>query len=80
MPSRFSKRYKFISNWQSSKLQGAKLLPKDGNEFLIITKSLKDVMTLHEFGIPAIAPCSENTFITDKVLNKLKEKFKRIVV
>ena len=78
MPSRFSKRYKFISNWQSSKLQGAKLLPKDGGDYLVITKSLKDVMVLYEFGIPAIAPCSENLFVTQNTYNKLKSKFKKI--
>lgn len=37
-------------------------------------------MVLYEFNIPAIAPNSENQFMTDKQLSKLKEKFKKIVV
>ena len=72
------KRYKFISNWQSCKLQGAKLLPKDGGDYLVITKSMKDLMLLHEFDIPAIAPCSENLFMSQKTYDKLKSKFKTI--
>ena len=40
------------------------MLPKHG-EFIVITKSLKDVMVLYSFGIPAIAPISENCFVTD---------------
>lgn len=56
------------------------MLPKDGGDILVITKSLKDVMVLHEFGITAIAPCSENTFVTDKQYNKLRNKFKVGVV
>lgn len=74
------KKYKFISNWRSSKLQGAHMLPKDGNDLLIITKSLKDVMVLYEFGIPSIAPISENLFLTANQLEKCKKKFKNIVV
>lgn len=72
---RHSKRYKFISNWKSSQIQGARMLPKDGGKVLVITKSLKDVMVLHEFGICAIAPCSENTFVTAKQYEKLRNKF-----
>lgn len=72
---RQSKRYKFISNWKSNQIQGAKMLPKDGGNLLVITKSLKDVMVLHEFGINAIAPCSENTFVTEKQYEKLRNKF-----
>ena len=58
-------------------IQGSKQLPKSGN-FIIITKSLKDVMALWQFGIPAIAPNSENSFLSDIQYNKLKLKFKDI--
>lgn len=36
-------------------------------------------MCLYEYGIPSIAPNSENIPISDKVLEKLKSKFKRII-
>ena len=54
------------------------MLPQNGNDYLVITKSLKDVMALYEFGIPAIAPCSENLFLTEAQYNRFKTKFKRI--
>ena len=73
------KNFRFISNYPSKKIQGFKQLPKNGS-LLIITKSLKDVMCLHSFGISAIAPCSENLFISDSVLEDLKSRFKYIVV
>lgn len=56
------------------------MLPKEGGENLIITKSLKDVCVLYEHGIPSIAPNSENIFVTDAQYTKLKEKFKNIYV
>ena len=37
-------------------------------------------MSLHELGITAIAPCSENLFLTESQYNKLKERFKKIVI
>lgn len=70
--------YKFISNWQKTKLQGVHMLPEDGGNYIVITKSLKDVMLLYEYNIPAIAPCSENLFLTDRQYKKIKEKFTRI--
>jgi len=73
------KSYRFLANWDKDKIQGWKQLPESG-KLLIITKSMKDVMCLNSFGIAAIAPCSENLFIEEKVLNKLKERFKYIVV
>jgi len=73
-------KYKFISNWKSTKIQGAHMIPKQGGDYLIVTKSLKDVMCLYEFGIPAIAPCSENLFLTDNQYKLLKSKFKQIAL
>ena len=54
------------------------MLPKEGGENLVITKSLKDCMLLYELGVPAIAPCSENLFVSQKQFEKLKSKFKNI--
>lgn len=73
------KMYRFISNWNGTMLQGSQHLPKSGN-FLVITKSMKDVMALHEFGIPAIAPGSETSFVTNQQLDRLKSRFKEIIV
>lgn len=75
-----NKKYKWLSNRDSSQLQGARMLPKSGGDLIIIQKSLKDVMLLYEFGIPSVAPNSENTFLSDEQLMKLKSKFKRIIV
>ena len=55
-------------------IQGSKQLPKSG-EYIVITKSLKDVMALHEFGITAVAPNSENIFLTEAQYKKLKLRF-----
>ncbi len=76
-PGRHS--YKFLSNWKSFMVQGAKQLPESG-DLLVITKSLKDCMTLYSLGINAIAPCSENLFISESQFEKLKKRFKHIVV
>lgn len=74
------KKFKFLSNWSSIKIQGAAQLPKEGGKYLVITKSLKDCMTLYELGITAIAPNSENIFITESQYQKLKTKFENILV
>jgi 5S rRNA maturation endonuclease (ribonuclease M5) len=71
--------YRFLSNWSATKLQGSKQIPKSG-DFIVITKSLKDVMSLYEFGIPSLAPNSENLFLTEAQYNKLKIKFKQIYI
>lgn len=74
------RKYRFISNWKSTQLQGAAQLPKEGGDYLVITKSLKDVMALYEFNIPAIAPISENVFVTEIQYKKLLSKFKNIIL
>ena len=77
----FPKRtsFRFITNWPSKKIQGYDQLPKEG-KLLVITKSMKDCMTLYSCGISAIAPNSENLFVSDNMLNELKSRFKYIVV
>ena len=74
-----NKKYKFISNWKSFRLQGAHVIPKQG-EYIVVTKSMKDVMVLHEFGIPAIAPISENCYLTDAQHAKLVKRFNKVIV
>ena len=73
------KQYRFLTNWKAKQIQGYKQLPKNG-KLLVITKSMKDVMCLYSMGIKAIAPNSENLFITDKVLEELKSRFTYIAV
>ena len=73
-------KYKFISNWKSFRLQGAHALPKEGGEYLAITKSLKDVACLYSCGITAIAPISENCFVTEAQFERLSKKFKKIIL
>lgn len=77
----FPKRssFRFITNWPSKKIQGYDRIPKNG-KLLIITKSMKDCLSMCSCGMPAIAPNSENLFITDNVLENLKRRFKYIVV
>ena len=70
---------KWRNNLTDIDVQGYAQLPKKGN-LLIITKSLKDVMVLHEMGYNAVSPSSESTFIPDIVLNDLKKRFKNILI
>jgi DNA primase len=60
-------------------LQGAKQLP-EGGDLLVITKSMKDVMCLYSLGITALAPNSENLFLTQNQYDKLKKRFKTIIL
>ena len=73
------KKYRFLSNWSSLQIQGMKQLPETG-DILVITKSMKDLMLFYELGVTAIAPNSENIFITENQYNRLKERFKNIIV
>lgn len=77
MPKR--KIGKWISNVSSNIIQGIRQIPHKG-ELLVITKSLKDCICLRTLGIPAIAPHSECLFLTNEQLDKLKIRFKTIVV
>lgn len=55
------------------------MLPKSG-DYVVVTKSMKDVMVFYELGIPAIAPISENCYLTDAQHNKLIKRFKHVVL
>lgn len=73
------KEYRFLTNWPSKKIQGFDQLPKYG-DILVITKSMKDVMSMYELGITACSPNSETQWISDSVLQQFKERFKHIIV
>lgn len=58
-------------------LQGYGQLPESG-KVCIITKSLKDVVCLKMFNIPAIAPMSETSVVSDDVLADLIDNFENV--
>ncbi len=73
------KSEKWRGNLGSLDIQGYEQLPENG-DMLIITKSLKDVMTLNEFGYHAVSPASETIDIPEVVINNLKGRFKHIIM
>lgn len=70
-------KYRFLLN--NSKLQGVHMLPKKGN-LLIITKSMKDILTLRGLGYTAIAPQSENSYPKKEQIETLEKRFDKILV
>ena len=77
MPKR--KEFRFIGNVSTKTIQGYKQLPKKG-KVVVITKSMKDVLCLYSLGISAIAPNSETQFVSEKVLEELKQRFEYIAL
>lgn len=59
-------------------LQGYLQLPDKG-DILIITKSYKDVMSLHTFNLVGIAPQSESQTINKTQYNELRTRFSNII-
>lgn len=78
-PFNKEKGIRFINNLPKKVLQGYHQLPKTG-DLLVITKSMKDLMAMYEFGIPAVSPNSETLFVDDKKLKEFKQRFKHILV
>lgn len=70
---------KWRNNLTDYDIQGYEQLPQKG-DILFITKSMKDVMCLHEMDYPAVSPSSESTFLPKDVLEQLKTRFKRIII
>ena len=77
MPKR--KEFRFIGNVSTKTIQGYKQLVKKG-KVVVITKSMKDCLSMYSCGISAIAPNSETQFVSDSMLEDLKKRFKYIVV
>ena len=73
------KENRFITNTNNFIIQGYDQLP-ESYDFLIITKSLKDVMVLDLFNIPAIAPQAEGNNIPEDIIEMLKERFPIILI
>ena len=79
-PLEKNKDYKFLGSQGLSKIyQGFDQLPET-SDFLIITKSMKDVMTLYEMGYPAIAPNGEGYSIDKDFCEKLYSRFDNIIL
>jgi len=59
-------------------VHGFEQLPLQG-KICVITKSRKDIMCLHEFGIPAIAPVGESVLIKKDMIDIIKGRFDNVV-
>jgi 5S rRNA maturation endonuclease (ribonuclease M5) len=78
MPKVPEKKFIKIQNYT----QGMDQLQYD-SKYLLIVSSLKDLMSFKRLGIgniECIAPDSENTMIGESVINKLREKYSKIIV
>jgi len=75
----YNKEYKWVSNVPRRYYQGYKQLDNFA-DILLITSSLKDVMVWKTFGINAICPTGESTFLTDNAFELLKYRFKNIFI
>lgn len=73
----FKTSYRFLGN--TSTIQGAKQLAKTGDH-VVVTKSLKDVMTLYELGIPAVATQAESIVLSAVQHKSLSKRFKHIFI
>lgn len=72
-----SKQDKWMSNVPGTIVQGAKVLDFT-DPLLVITKSLKDVMVLHELGYNAIAFQSESNRPHQRIIERIVEVFSDI--
>lgn len=74
----YSKDYKWLSNHNYSVWQGWNQLPKNG-ENLIITKSLKDVMSIvSTTEYSAVSLQGESVYPKDHIIEELQNRFKAI--
>lgn len=76
--NQYGDKWKWLSNCNVNDIQGYHVLPEKGNT-LIITKSLKDVMTLYELGFNAISFHAEGVNIPESIMIKLSSRFKNII-
>ena len=75
----YNEQFKWINNANYSVHQGYTQLPGEG-DLLIITKSLKDVMSLYDvMGTSAIGLQSESVMMKGSVMKEYKSRFKKVV-
>ena len=72
-------KVRFWGTMRKTDIFGIDQLPEKG-KLLVITKSLKDVMVLHEMGINAISYAAESITPSKEDLKELKERFETIVL
>jgi 5S rRNA maturation endonuclease (ribonuclease M5) len=73
------KQKKWINNANYSVHQGYTQLPNKGN-LLIITKSLKDVMSLHDcLEVPSIGLQSESVMMKQSVMDEYQQRFSKVI-
>jgi len=70
-----TENWRFISN--TNRINGWIQIPATG-DYLVITKSMKDVMCFAEYGIPAISMQAENQIPYDYIIEELKDRYKNI--
>lgn len=68
---------RFIGNISKDHIQGYDELDPTG-DILIITKSMKDIILLKQFGINSIAPHGEGYMLNSDLINELQSRFKKI--
>lgn len=73
------KRRKWVFNGSANCYEGYDQLPLHG-EVLIITKSMKDIMCLHDIGYPAISLQGESNKLTQEFYEKLCRRFGKLVL
>ena len=78
-PKAIDKKYKWLFNGHQNTLLGFDQLPLSG-DIVVLTKSLKDVMVLYEYGIPAFSMQSENVMLPKDLYHKLAKRFDNIVL
>jgi len=78
-PNRDQKNGKWISNVDSTVIDGINEIPKHG-DLLIISKARKDRLLLNELGYNAISTNNEGSFIPKINILKLKQRYKNIIV
>ena len=70
-------KYRFLLN--NSIIQGVHQIKDVSADYIVVTKSYKDVICLRSFGIYAIAPQSESVVLNQNVVNYLQSHFKTII-
>lgn len=76
--NQFGDKWKWLSNCNINDIQGYHVLPLKGNT-LILTKSLKDVMTLYELGFNAISFHAEGVNIPESIMKELLDRFDNVI-
>lgn len=71
--------FKFLNNYPATYSEGFIQLTKT-NDLLIITKSMKDVMVLHELGYEALSPRSETSLLPKEYFKWFGTNYNQIIV